>query len=227
MRLAATHVVRALVVSPHFDDAVLSLGQWLTLHPGTVVATVCSHMPHTDNPLVTDYDTKCGFRDAQHAVLSRRVEDRAALRVMQADRVELGFTDGAYQPARSVNFVEQVESAIRKAAHRFGPFDVVLGPVGLMHPDHRATAAATARLAQSSSVAVKFYEELPYRVMFPETVPAALRLIERELGPLVLAGPHHASLRRKRAAIRAYESQLWALNRRCCYVPERIWEREL
>lgn len=215
--------MRALVVSPHFDDAVLSLGQWLTLHPGTIVATVCSHMPHTDNPLVTDYDTKCGFRDARDAVLSRRVEDHAALAILHADRIELGFTDGAYQPTRSTNFVEQVESTIRKAAHRAGPFDLVLGPVGLIHPDHRVTAAAMVRYAKLSSANVGFYEELPYRVLSPEAVPGALKLIEGELGPLTLAGPHHASFRRKRAAIRAYRSQLWALNRRCCYVPERIW----
>lgn len=217
--------MRALVVSPHFDDAVLSLGQWLTLHPGTHVATVCTTPPHTDNPLVTDYDMKSGFRDAAHAVSVRRQEDRRALAVVGAVPVELGFVDGGYAPRRGVEFPAQIASAIRRAVEKIKPVDLVIGPVGLMHPDHRATAAAVIRYACTRQTAVMFYEELPYRVLSPEAVPEALGLIEATLGAYTLAGPHHAGLRKKRAAIRAYESQLWALNRRCCYVPERLWER--
>lgn len=216
--------MRTLVVSPHFDDAVLSLGQWLTLNPGTYVATVCTAIPHTDVPIVTNYDTRSGFRDATHAVTSRRVEDRRALATVGAIPIELGFVDGAYQQNRPVQFAAQVAAVLRRAVEKIKPIDLVIGPVGLVHPDHRATAAAVLRFARTSQAAFMFYEELPYRVLTPESVPEALRLIEATLGAVKLAGPHHASLRRKRAAIRAYESQLWALNRRCCYVPERLWE---
>lgn len=217
--------MRALVVSPHFDDAVLSLGQWLTAHRGSVVATVCSAIPRTDNPLLTSYDANCGFTNAVEAVTARRVEDQHALSVIRAGGIGLGFVDGAYL-SRDGHFVLDVAQAIRRTFERFGPFDLVLGPLGLSHPDHIATGAAVRRFAQANAVVgVGLYEELPYRVLQPEVVPEALRIAEEALGPLRLAGPVHASLRRKRAAIRAYESQLWALNRRCCYVPERIWER--
>ena len=58
-----------LVISPHFDDAVLSCGHWLHMNPGAVVATVCSGKPERGSP-ASKWDARFGTAD--QAIEERR-----------------------------------------------------------------------------------------------------------------------------------------------------------
>ena len=60
-----------VVISPHLDDAVFSCGDWLATHPGAIVMTVFAGVPR-DGALHTEWDNRCGFADASHAILARR-----------------------------------------------------------------------------------------------------------------------------------------------------------
>src|SRR5580658_10141715 len=80
-RLARKAEKPILVLSPHYDDAVLSCGAWLSSHPGSVVATVCTGRP---GPGIGphQWDGTSGFPSGDAAAMVRQGEDAAALAVL-------------------------------------------------------------------------------------------------------------------------------------------------
>lgn len=211
----------ALIVSPHLDDAVLSVGQLMAGRPAMTVATVFSGIPR-DCDMLTTYDRDCGFGSAAQAVSARRDEDRNALRHLDAHAAWLDFPDHQYdQPANEAAIVDALDAVVDDVAPT-----LLIGPLGLIHEDHYAARRAFQRLATTSGIEAWIYEDLPYRVLWPEEVPEALAWWKGmghrpELG-FIGTGP----LERKRWAISAYTSQLWALealNEHAYLVPERLW----
>src|SRR5256885_6374496 len=90
---------RLVVVSPHFDDAVLGCGQLLSAHPGATVVTVLAGRPESYPAEVTQWDAGGGFEPGDDVVAARREEDRNALAVFDATSVWLEFSDHQYVPA--------------------------------------------------------------------------------------------------------------------------------
>jgi LmbE family N-acetylglucosaminyl deacetylase len=211
----------ALVVSPHLDDAVLSVGQVMAGRPDMTVATVFSGVPKRCTMLTT-YDHDCGFESAELAVAARRDEDRTALQSLAAHAAWLDFPDHQYgQPTNEAAIVDALAAVTADVAPT-----LLIGPLGLIHEDHHTTRRAFQRLVATHNIEAWIYEDMPYRVLFPEEVPEALAWWKGmghrpELG-FVGTGP----LERKEAAIACYTSQLWALkalNEHCCLVPERLY----
>lgn len=149
-----------LVLSPHFDDAVLSCGGTIlrTVSEGgrVVVATVCTRGPG----------------DELH--YSRRAEeDRRALDLLGASPVELAFCDAPYRIARYRSFetigfdwgeederiVPEVRAAIGDLCARFAP-ERILAPLAIGgHVDHRIVFRAVRELALEGA---RYYEDRPY-----------------------------------------------------------------
>src|SRR4029453_18976098 len=75
---------RIVVVSPHFDDAVMGTGYLLAGHPGTTVVTVFGGRPPAYPDPPSDWDALGGFRAGDDVVALRRDEDSAALGVLDA-----------------------------------------------------------------------------------------------------------------------------------------------
>lgn len=211
-----------VIVSPHLDDAVLSVGQFMAGRPDTTVVTVYAGGPD-DLSQSTSYDRGCGFASALEAMHARAAEDDAALSSLQARPLRLAFIDGQYDnPAHDSpqGEIEAVADALRLELLSQSCSEL-LGPLGLMHPDHRRTSEACLALLDRG-VTLWLYEELPYRVLWPEQVCA--RLVELDVRgydvelSFIGTGPMAAKMR----AVKAYASQQWALDRRCLVVPERI-----
>jgi LmbE family N-acetylglucosaminyl deacetylase len=166
-----------LVLSPHFDDAVLSCAAWLEHHPGTVVATVCSGRPGAGVPVPADpaWDALAGFVDADHAAETRGAEDREALGHLGAEQRRLGFLDGDYKAAVgrpheetgvSGSFDAALIEAVGRVLDDLRP-QTVLFPLGLVHPDHVATRqAALACLRVRPELAALAYLDLPYALAY-------------------------------------------------------------
>lgn len=212
-----------LVVSIHLDDAALSAGQFLAGRADCVLLTVCAGQP--DPPQVTAYDTACGFRDSDAAMTARRGEDNHAAKIFGATTAHLmSHLDGQYGTPLDV---AAVADDIGKVLAGTGA-TMLLGPLGLAHADHEAVASAVLDVAAETEVPVWLYEELPARVLWPETVlPALGRVRERGWEP-TLAFPGTGDLGLKIKAIRCYRSQLAALHRATgtnhpYLVPERFW----
>jgi LmbE family N-acetylglucosaminyl deacetylase len=150
-----------LVISPHLDDAVLSCGELLATRPGTVVLTVFAGTPR-DGARSTDWDTRCGFRDAAEAMAVRRREDDAALAALGCTARRLSFCDAQYGETPSV---DQLVQALRPLVED-EPDGPLLYPLGLFHSDHRLVhEAVRATLREGSPRAALAYEDSPYRGM--------------------------------------------------------------
>ncbi|HLJ09197.1 MAG TPA: PIG-L family deacetylase [Acidimicrobiia bacterium] len=216
MKAAQGRDEQVLVLSPHFDDAVLSCGAWLSQHPGAIVATVCSGHPGPGVP-PHEWDGTSGFPSGDAAATVRRGEDAAALEILGARQVGLGFLDGQY---RQVTGRCHEESSVR------GPFKdavaeafcglvdalrptLVLCPMGLLHQDHIAIAEAawsTLRARPRSNLIA--YLDLPSALGDPAWLDEAEdRLRSSGLHAAEFAfEPHRSEL--KERAVACYTSQL-------------------
>ncbi len=224
---------RVVVVSPHLDDAVLSLGATIARSArdgaDVVVATVFANDPASERPL-SAWDRECGFASATEAARRRREEDARACELLGATPEWLPFPDEDYADERDERDVVDALAPVLARA------DLVLLPgFPLANPDHAWLARTL--LAQLAGVPLGLYVEQPYasdvaigRGRSWQPLAAAARLAVRSrLGraPQVptasqLAPPGGAwrAIRPTRAeralkerAIRAHASQCEALGR--------------
>lgn len=148
--------MRAVIVSPHLDDAVLSLGAWIAARveagDEVVVLTVCS--------------------EGDASYVERRAEDVAAVELLGATAVHLGVADAPFRRGAERSFRGLVLAPLAaddEDAARVGEViaggvariaaDAVVLPLGVgEHVDHRVVHAAHHRLAGR----VGFYADRPY-----------------------------------------------------------------
>jgi LmbE family N-acetylglucosaminyl deacetylase len=177
-----------LVISPHLDDAVLSVSGLIVENPGAVVATVFAGVP-SDPDSSTVWDRACGFGTAEEALTTRRREDAEALGVLGATPLHLGFVDEQYgeQPTRAA-----LRAALRHLIERVRPAAVAY-PVGIVNEDHRRVVYA----APAGGAPVHRYAELPYAAGLRLEPPPGWRRME--------PGGHRAA---KARAAGCYRSQL-------------------
>jgi LmbE family N-acetylglucosaminyl deacetylase len=214
--------VTVIVLSPHFDDAVLSCGGWLARHAGATVATVCSGRPGPGVPADPNWDALARFADADQAAEARRSEDRAALDQLGAEQVLLGFLDGSYKERvdrahedRSVvgGFEEVLTDRLGQLLDERSP-EWCLFPLGLLHPDHVVTRrAAVSSLAARPAIRAMSYLDLPYGIAFEEAARAGAEAmpgrLDAEHPPETVTAEVLADTRgRKRLATGSYRSQL-------------------
>jgi LmbE family N-acetylglucosaminyl deacetylase len=220
------------VVSPHLDDAILSLGgeifQRSRAGSEVSIVTVFAGEPDSLDP-AGPWDRRCGFATAGEAARARRREDAAACGIVGARPHWLPFPDGQYgaHPRSEVG---------RALAPLLGSADLVLTPgFPLVHPDHPWVTALVVDAADGPTVGC--YLEQPYAstwALRPELSArgllgcaaglAALRL-RRRRGPIstpalrdgrpavrwsCCAGTR-TSREAKRRALRQYASQRAAL----------------
>lgn len=126
---------RVAVVSPHLDDAVLSLGASIAAASAAGsrvrVVTVLCNDPKSDTP-AAEWDAVCGFETEGAAARGRRVEDAAACAAVGAEPVWLAFRDMEYEASADREAVRAAVVAELEDA------DVVLIPGWpLVQPDHR------------------------------------------------------------------------------------------
>lgn len=192
------------VLSPHLDDAVLSVGAAVAAaaRAGDAVAivTVLAGDPSSGAP-AGEWDAACGFATASDAARARRAEDREACRTLGAEAVWLPFPDRQYGRSPDDEVWPAVEAAIAGAA------TVLVPGFPLLQPDHRWLAELVA--ARGVSARIGLYVEQPYAI--GEGIPRVPAPLAARLGdgwswtPLPAEG---RDVRRKRRAIGAYRSQL-------------------
>lgn len=187
-----------LVVSPHLDDAMLSMGA--RIRRGMTVATVFAEIPPAWS-WPSPFDNMCGFGSSVEAVIARRKEDLNATAELGATSVWLPFLDGQYGIDRDLDQMrELLTDLFRQHAH-------AAVPLGLAHPDHRLVAKVC-RQAASTFVGGRFvvYADLPSANLWPSHVPGAVRGWERE-GWRMLPHTWPVNFDRKLAAVAHYASQ--------------------
>jgi LmbE family N-acetylglucosaminyl deacetylase len=220
---AVTHVV----LSPHLDDAALSIGGLiarLTAAGAPIrVVTIAAGSPPSSaipSPLAESFHRAWGLPSTD-AVASRRREDDAAMAILGAEAVRLGQLDAVYrrpdrydteaalfgEPAGDDRLEIEVIAALGSILAA-SPRALVLAPLAVGgHVDHRLVHRAARDLA-SQGREVAFYEDLPYATK-PGSVAQRRAAIGAALAPETF--DIAATIDRKIEAIFAYTSQLDAL----------------
>jgi len=216
---------RVVIVSPHLDDAVLSLGGWIATASkqgaAVKVVTVMAGDPKKDLP-ASKWDLRCGFEGQIQATEARRKEDAAACGVVGAAHEWLPFMNGVYQLPETDDVWAALEPHLAWA-------DFALLPgCPLRHPDHHLVTSLVLERA-TSQPQLGFYLEEPYAV---RQGIAGFSLPEGDefatvgtLAPSAL--PYSREIRTVKAkACRSYASQLRPLSRRYPFVIRRLLSYE-
>jgi hypothetical protein len=210
-----------VILSPHFDDAVLSCWHLLD-QPGevSVVNVFAGEPAELDVPAWWDQYT--GATDSAERVRERIEEDRRALALAGRASVNLGFLDEQYrdqaQPLAALT--EQIEAQLPAGAHIYAP--AAFGN----HTDHALVRAAALEL-RAAGFEVSLYADLPHATVHgwpawvtgsqdPATADLAGTFWERALAGTEAKTPtvHRldaAAHARKLSAVRMYGTQLQAL----------------
>lgn len=199
--------VPALVISPHYDDAVFSCGNLLAAQTGSVVATVCTAIPEK-REILTDWDQRCGFTSAAHAMQTRSAENRLALAELGAHGVELSFLDSQYLHTPRTSF-ELLSDTLFSIIREYSP-DSVFVPLGLFHADHLLVSdVALLLIPRLNELQWYAYADIPYN---KDTDRIARRIAQlSQHGVLAEPYPAAAPSCRKTAAVSAYRSQFRGL----------------
>jgi LmbE family N-acetylglucosaminyl deacetylase len=201
---------RVVVVSPHLDDAVMSLGSALAqaVQEGAKVEilTVFSDVPSSTAP-ASLWDSQCGFATEGEAATARREEDRRACAVLGAKPRWLDFGAECYE--RRGND-DDIHSAVTSAID--GADAVLIPGFPLAHADH----ANLSRLLLRKGInfpRIGLYAEQPY--MFTQGKTPVGAALSPPLQSVVGAIPPWTRMRTRRVfwrskyrAVRSYGSQL-------------------
>jgi LmbE family N-acetylglucosaminyl deacetylase len=225
-----------IILSPHFDDAVFSLGGFIATAPErAVVLTVFAGTPAQG--VTGRWDRRSGFKTAAEAMRARALENVAALAVLEVPPsriVNLDCLDRQYRldEAPVADLQSAIAEAVRQIVRSHGGPVNVFSPASPWHPDHRLVTAAVIELSRAREWAdaeVFLYQDQPY---------AYLELRGRTLAPLrfvtfgtadnrrgVAAEPHwfgfgEAEAAKKQQAARQYKSQFPIVRRLLCKMIE-------
>jgi LmbE family N-acetylglucosaminyl deacetylase len=153
------------VLSPHLDDAVLSLGAAIAASPSEIaIVTVLAGDPNSELP-AGEWDADAGFRTAGAAARARRREDELACAVVGARPVWLPFADHQYAREEPD---DEIWAAVEEA---LGDAETVLLPgFPLQHDDH-AWLLELARRKGLPGRRVGLYVEQPYAAAWAPSLP--------------------------------------------------------
>lgn len=222
--------MKAILLSPHLDDAILCLGGWASALPretfAVTLTTVFAGIPPTGllSPAAYAFHQDCGLDD--DAVLERRAEDLAAAALVGAKAHWLDIPDAIYRMADGVPVYpthndlfgipvpeedELCSVAAGLLAGELPAPDALLVPLSVGgHVDHVLTRQIGEAFAATlpANCVVGYYEESLYTAQ--QGRRAWDRVDTRGLSPIEMTVTGDA-LDRKLAAIAAYASQVHML----------------
>jgi LmbE family N-acetylglucosaminyl deacetylase len=186
---------RIVVVSPHLDDGVLSLGaamsRWARKGARVELVTVFAGDPDSTAP-AGGWDARAGHATEGESARARREEDRRACAHLGATPIWLPFGSVDYERHGTP---EDVLSALAEVVA--GPDELLVPGIPLTHPDH----AWLARLLDGESFSAK------RRSVYHETLYARREGRRREVGYGTVRSTPRDRLAKWRA-LHEYESQL-------------------
>ena len=221
---------RIVVLSPHFDDAAMGAGHLLASYPDTTVITVLGGPPPAYPEVPSEWDALGGFKPGDDVVAARRLEDVAAMAVLESDYRWLEFTDHQYLAPADRPTPDDVAPTLASVIREIDP-TAVFFPMGLGNPDHVMVhdAALLAR-AEQPDRAWFCYEDHGYKHIPGLLAWRVAKLLRSHPWPTPAIVPHEPDEERKRKAIWCYTSQIPPLENEHAltarldgHVPEQFW----
>jgi LmbE family N-acetylglucosaminyl deacetylase len=136
-----------VIFSPHTDDAIFSLGDYILDNERITIASAFSGVPTDD----------VGYK--KHTLL--RQEHDKACAVVNAKVINNDLLDDVYGKQDKNVLTNWVISIIKD-------FDHIYIPLGIHHPDHILLSDTIFSVMDNFVKEYFFYSELPYRVLYPQ-----------------------------------------------------------
>ncbi len=216
---------RVVIVSPHSDDAVMSLGAtiaWAAQAGAKIEILTVFSLITTSSAPTGPWDKSCGFDTEGEASTARREEDRQACRILGATPRWLEF--GA-EPYERRGTDEDISYAVQAATEGA---DLVLIPgYPLLHPDHAYLSELVLRKGVSGRRTV-LYTEQPYAYTHNKSpqgsavAPALAALLGAPIA-WTRVRTERAHRQAKLKAVRCYRSQLRRLGLRNIGLYRMLW----
>jgi LmbE family N-acetylglucosaminyl deacetylase len=149
-----------VVLSPHLDDAVLSVWSVVGDAGDAEIVNVFAGVPEDGPP--PRWDRLAGAESRRAHMEARLEEDRAALELAGRSAVYLPFLDRHYrrEGPGAGEVAEAIDASVAAAS-------LVYAPVGIGgHEDHVMVRDVALHLSRRSGIPVRLYAELPYAVRF-------------------------------------------------------------
>jgi len=149
-----------IILSPHFDDAVLSC--WDVLASAGVVLVVNVFAGEPPAGTLGWWDELAGASDSAATVRTRVKEDRQALALAGRASINLPFLDSQYRQGDQApgEIVQALRGVLVTDARIYAP-----ASLGDHHPDHTAVRAAALAL-HAEGADVTLYADLPHATVF-------------------------------------------------------------
>jgi LmbE family N-acetylglucosaminyl deacetylase len=221
---------RIVVVSPHFDDAAMGAGHLLASYEDTTVVTVLAGPPPSYPDPPSEWDALGGFVAGDDVVAARRLEDVAAMAVLESPYRWLEFSDHQYLAPPDRPTPADVAPTLAAAIDELDP-TAVFFPMGLGNPDHVMVHEASLAVRADQLDREWFcYEDHGYKHIPGLLAWRVAKLLRAHPWPTPAIVPHEPDEARKRKAIFCYASQIppleneHALSARLAgHVPEQFW----
>ncbi|HEV3035180.1 MAG TPA: PIG-L family deacetylase [Solirubrobacteraceae bacterium] len=156
-RLRFEHDAPQLLLSPHWDDAVLSCWNLLERKGELNVVNLFAGIPSPGR--AGTWEAVCGARDSSERARTRIAEDARALARAGREPLGLALLDAKYRGRRADVDLNALDRALSEAVPSASRVYV---PAGIgAHPDH-VSARDYGRLLLRSGMPVTLYAELPY-----------------------------------------------------------------
>ncbi|MEK9184873.1 MAG: PIG-L family deacetylase [Patescibacteria group bacterium] len=188
--LVTDRSAQIIILSPHFDDAVLSLGGLIAKEKEKIiVATFFTDKPK--NKITTYWDTISGFHNSDQAISDRIMENYNALMPFNVEIVNFGFLDNQYRDNKdNFELKEKIVLDIEKIIDNLPNKDIsIYGPSYfgeiITHPDHKLLHDVFIEVAKNrnSDTSLNFflYEDFPYVERFRKEYGNIIPLSENEI----------------------------------------------
>lgn len=137
----------SLIFSPHTDDAIFSLGDYIIENEKITIASAFAGIPTDD----------AGYK--KHTLL--RQEHEYACQLVNAKIINNDLLDDVYGKQDEEYLTNWVIEMIKN-------FDHIYIPLGIHHPDHILLSDTIFKVMDKFIKGYFIYAELPYRVLYPE-----------------------------------------------------------
>jgi LmbE family N-acetylglucosaminyl deacetylase len=189
--------MKHIIISPHCDDAIFSLGGFITETKGVIIVSPFDGLPNDEK----------GFQ--KHTMLND--EHAKACSVIGAGIRRGMFLDDVY-PNRDISGLVEWFDVILKT---FDPNEsTIYVPLGIHHPDHVLVRDIFIKHFRIDH----FYEELPYQVRYPYlSENLRMLLLKNRTQTLFMSN------KKKLESVEMYKSQIDESVLNDVMVEERIW----
>jgi len=189
-----------LIFSPHTDDAIFSLGDYILNNNNFTIASAFAGIP------------KDIVGNKKHTIL--RSEHKNACEFVNANAINGDLLDDVYGKQDQNLLINWINDTIFDYSNIFIP-------LGIHHPDHIFLSDVLLEILNKNKHNIFIYAELPYRILYPELYNDRLNNLYKRYN---LINIPIAFNNKKINAIKLYDSQIQSDIVDNLIVSEQLWK---